>query len=291
MKSFQELSKDAMDLLESDFSLVRMLSIKTTNRSGVSLSARSSVTTSGLDTEISLKSSTATEQLGVTLDEFRLGSDGRVNVDASMGLTDSATFKFLAEDGRYEPGKPQNSYGQVGVEVKKTAFKGSFVADLVNGPMLVAQGVLRAQGFSLGGNLHFNTKLDSGYDRSGPTVVDAGLAARYQTQDWAATVSTTNLFRGIHSTYLQNVDGATTVAASVDYSFANNEQTIAVGTQHQLDADSTLKIRVNSRSKLAVSYKQALTPILTGTVSGEIDVTDFGPDNQLVGISLSFEPK
>ena len=48
---------------------------------------------------------------------------------------------------------------------------------------------------------------------------------------------------------------------------------------------------MDSQSKLAVSYKQVMTPFLTGTVCAEVDVLDWGPDNQNVGVRLAFEPK
>jgi len=121
MRAFQNLTKEVLDLLEEDFVLNRELNVKTTNSSGTVLSASSCVQETGLDTEIMLKHVTADkEALGLNLEKFRLGSDGRVNVDTSLNLNDKYTFKFLAEDGRYEPGTSQNSYGQVTLTLTPT---------------------------------------------------------------------------------------------------------------------------------------------------------------------------
>ena len=291
------MSKSALDLLESDYPLDREAQVTTTNSSGTTLTARSAVTKAGLDTEIEIMqqiNSGANEQLALNIDRFRLGSDGRVNLDASLNLTPSATFKFLAEDGRYEPGKPQNSYGQVGIQYDGSSFKGTILSDLVNGPLLIANGVARVMqggGLVVGGNVVYNTKLDTGYDTSGPALVALGIGGCYEGKDWIASFRTTSLFRGLQATYEHRASPTSAVAASVDYSLASDHQVIALGTRHQIDKSSILKVRADSQNKLALSYKQFLTPTVTGTVAGEIDVLDWGSDQQRIGLRLAFEPK
>lgn len=163
--------------------------------------------------------------------------------------------------------------------------------DLVNGPLVLAQGAINGSGVTLGGSVLVNTKLDTGYDTSGSSLVDAGLASRYDAKDWMAAVRSTNMFSGLHCVYQHRVNPAVSVGASVHYSFVSNYQNFAFGSAHKLDSSSTMKVRVDSQSKLAVSYKQIMTPFLTGTVCAQVDVMDWGPDNQNVGVRLAFEPK
>ena len=258
-----------------------------------STAPQSRVTSSGLDTSIKLQTEAVREPMGLTLQNLRLGSDGRVSLDASLNLNEALTFKFLAEDGRYEPGKVNNSYGQVGVELRDGPVQGSFLTDLVNGPLILAQGVCGlGGGLSAGASMLLNTKLDAGYDTSGASVLDAGVAAKYTAADWSSTVRSTGLFSGIHAAYEHRVNPFTQVGTSVEYSLVTSAQTIAVGTRHELDGqESVLKVRADSQAKMAVSYKQRLTPILAGTVCVEMDVLDWGPENQKIGMRLAFEPK
>ncbi len=52
-------------------------------------------------------------ETGTELEKLQLKSDGKVQLAAAMSMNSSTKFKFVAEDGRHEPGKPLNSYGKV----------------------------------------------------------------------------------------------------------------------------------------------------------------------------------
>lgn len=81
----------------------------------------------------------------------------------------------------------------------------------------------------------------------------------------------------------------TAVGAEVTHSFSTNENTITVGTQHQLDPLTTVKARVNNLGKANALIQHEWRPKSLFTISGEVD-TKAVDKSAKFGLALALKP-
>lgn len=81
----------------------------------------------------------------------------------------------------------------------------------------------------------------------------------------------------------------TAVSAEVTHSFCTNENTISVGTQHQLDPLTTVKARVNNLGKANALIQHEWRPKSLFTISGEVD-TKAVDKSAKFGLALALKP-
>jgi len=293
--TFDELDITATSLMDDDFSTLNSLKVMTKNKNGGKIDFSTKLTGDGnTDTELGLSAAPSSSggliAFPCTLEKLRFRADGHVTLESSLALSESLLFRFNAADGRQEPGKQLHSYGAIGLESKSTHVKTSCMLDLVNGPLLNLRSIFQVDNFAIGGNLLYNTKLDSGYESSTPSILDIGLSARYKGNDWESAVRTMNGMSALRGTYVQKVSDETRIAAIVDYSLDTNEQKMAIATEWQLDNITQVKAKVDSAGSLNFSCKQTVTDKLSATVAAHTNARDV--DNQSpasMGISLVFD--
>jgi voltage-dependent anion channel protein 2 len=81
----------------------------------------------------------------------------------------------------------------------------------------------------------------------------------------------------------------TAVGAEVTHSFATNENTITVGTQHALDPLTSVKARVNNLGKATALIQHEWRPKSLFTISGEVDTRAIEKSAK-VGLALALKP-
>lgn len=81
----------------------------------------------------------------------------------------------------------------------------------------------------------------------------------------------------------------TAVGTEVTHNFSTNENTINVGTQHELDPLTTVKARVNNSGKVHALIQHEWRPKSLFTISGEVD-TKAVDKTAKVGLALSLKP-
>ena len=81
----------------------------------------------------------------------------------------------------------------------------------------------------------------------------------------------------------------TAVGAEVTHRFSTNENTLTLGTQHQLDPLTTLKARVNNFGRTSALIQHEWRPKSFFTISGEVD-TKAIEKSAKVGLSLVLKP-
>lgn len=82
---------------------------------------------------------------------------------------------------------------------------------------------------------------------------------------------------------------STAVGAEVTHSFSTNENTITVGTQHQLDPLTTVKARVNNFGTATALIQHEWRPKSLFTISGEVD-TKAVDKSAKFGLALALKP-
>lgn len=82
---------------------------------------------------------------------------------------------------------------------------------------------------------------------------------------------------------------STAVGAEVTHSFSTSENTITVGTQHQLDPLTTVKARVNNFGMATALIQHEWRPKSLFTISGEVD-TKAVDKSAKFGLALALKP-
>mmetsp|Transcript_7806 Transcript_7806/g.7984 ORF Transcript_7806/g.7984 Transcript_7806/m.7984 type:complete len:287 (-) Transcript_7806:215-1075(-) len=284
---FKDLGKPIRDFLEKDFLVSNVLSVKTRSESGVEWKTEGELlperTVSG-KLSASYKSDT-----GLSLDNLRVTSEGRVLAEASLQQTENLKLKVSAEDGRQEPGRPLQSLGKLGFEYSFP--QGSLLGDIdvVNGPTLYGSMITKYYRMKLGIESKVNTHLED-KDESFQ-LVDLNLGAIYTGYDWSGCIKTYDLFSFINISYIQHVSPSLNISGYVNYGLKSNYQKLILASQYHIDPYTSIKLKMDSTSKISASFTQKISSAVKLVLSTQLhmDAKEGTPDTSKVGIGLYFE--
>jgi voltage-dependent anion channel protein 2 len=196
----------------------------------------------------------------ITVDEFAPGA--------------KSIFSFTIPD--HNSGKLELQYHQ-----DFAAITGSI--GLTASPVVEATGVVGSDGFSVGGELGFDTV-------SGKfTKYNAGV--NYIKPDFNASVILADKGDTLKASYLHTVSpvSRTTVAAEIAHKISKNENTFTVGGLYELDVLTTVKARLNNHGKLAALLQHEWRPKSLVTISGEVDTKALDKSAKM-GLAVSLKP-
>lgn len=222
---YGDIGKGVKDLLDDDYFYVQRLKIATTNDSKLSWITEGELSSKGSFASISasLKSS------NLSLDNFRIKSDGRILVEASLQTSEFTKFTINAEDGRQEPGKLLQSNGKLGCEFRLPAISGKADLDIVNGPTFRSSMLYNlTDNFKIGSEIAVNTRLEE-KDQS-PEISDVNIGMSYKGTDWNLSARTHDTLGTLRISYLHSINPMLHVCSRLDYRIKGNSQKIFVGT-------------------------------------------------------------
>jgi Eukaryotic porin len=216
-----------LDLLEEDYFYSQRLKIQTKNASDLLWVTEGELSSKGATASISASRKGST----LSLDKFRVKSDGRVLIEASLITSKASKFTMKAEDGRQEPGKPLQSFGKLGCEFKMPSTYATADIDVVNGPIFKSSIVYNfSPSISFGGGTVVNTHLEE--KNQSPELTDFSMAASYKGPDWNLTGKTLDSFGLLRLSYLHSVSPKLTVGSQLDYRIKGNSQKLSVGAKY-----------------------------------------------------------
>lgn len=279
---YKDLNKSCKDLLNDDFFFTQKFKIKSRAADGVTWTSEGELSQKGA---LGRLTAAYKHPSGVSLDKLQLKTDGRVQVEASMALDDALRFTVAAEDGRQEPGKPQHSYGRLGMELQKPSASANVELDIVNGPALKAAAVLARGNTFVGGELNYNTHLEERERK--PEFIDYNVGAGYRGLDWEASVSTSDKLGAVHVHYMQKVTPEVDVGAAFKYKFNEDMQQLTVGCAYRPDALTTFKAKFNTNALLSMSFSQKISKYVRLTLAGEADTQEWAADSHKFGLGLT----
>jgi len=161
--------------------------------------------------------------------------------------------------------------------------------DVINGPVVNADALLKYQGFLVGGAVKINTHLHGASDEdsknAGLAVEDYGVAFGYDGADFRVAAQTCSQLQKIKAGYYHQVSKATAVAAAVCYEKSVCAQ---IGASYQLSADTTVQGLVGSCGTVAGVYQQAFNPNVTFTAVASVDTTDLASNKHQLGLKIAF---
>ena len=203
------------------------MKIKTKNESDLLWVTEGELSSKGAMASVSASKQGTT----LSLDKFRVKSDGRVLIEASLLTSKASKFTMKAEDGRQEPGKPLQSFGKLGCELKTSSAYATADIDVVNGPIFRSSVVYNYNSsLSLGGGAVVNTHLEE-RDQSAE-LTDISMAVSYKGPDWNLTTKTLNSFGLLRLSYYHNVSPKLTVGSQLDYRIKGNSQKLSLGANY-----------------------------------------------------------
>ncbi|XP_044739128.1 voltage-dependent anion-selective channel-like [Chrysoperla carnea] len=168
----------------------------------------------------------------------------------------------------------------------KTEYKHDKVAfescmDLaLHGPVVGASVVLGHQGWLAG----YQTALDTDKGR----LTKNNFALGYSTGDF---VLHTNVDDGqeFGGSVYQKVNDALETGITLAWSSGSNNTRFGIGCKYNLDANASLRAKVNNHSQIGLGYQQKLRDGILLTLSALIDGKNFNSGGHKVGVALEIE--
>jgi voltage-dependent anion channel protein 2 len=277
--SYKDINKSSNDLLGDDYTSKKSLKVKTKTSNGTTF------TTEGSLGGIAKLSAKFMHSSGIEFKKLSISTDGRVNLDTKLADTgiDGVSFTVKAEDGK-EGSKNPCQKGVVGFSYKMDNFNMDADVDIVNGPVINTSALINYEGFLLGGSVKFNSNYHG--DKEGDSSVDDYNAALgYKTKDFAVVGQANKKCTKYNVSYFQQVDSNTSATANVSH---GKDTVVTVGGSYSLDADTTVKAKVDSNALVSLAYVQQVQPSVKLTCAATVNANNFAADSHTFGLGLEF---
>lgn len=269
---YSDIGKKTKDLLNKDYTYDQKFVITTNTQSGLAFTSTGVKRGEGFSGDVN----TSFVNKNITAD---VKVDTKSNIFATVTVDEFApgaksVFTFTIPD--HKSGKLELFYKQ-----DFCGISGSI--GLTPTPIVEATGALGSDGFSVGGELAFDTA-------SGSLIkYNAGLG--FVKPDFNASLILAEKGDLLKASYLHTVSpvSRTTVAAEIAHRFSKNENTFTVGGLYELDALTTVKARLNNHGKLASLLQHEWRPKSLITFSGEVDTKSLDKTAK-IGLALALKP-
>ena len=288
---FKCIDQKVLDVFDNDYNTNHNLKVKTINSSGGIFGASCDISHE-MESSIFLATPPPVDK-GFMLSHLKLLSNGKVMLDASWKVNENLKCNFVAEDGRHEPGLMNlHSFGKMGLEYQNKSLHSSIDIDVVNGPLLFLSSVFSPKYFNnnikIGGSMQLNSHLENG--DGPPSIIDLAAGAVFKQKDYQIGIRSTNYLTNIRGTYLHNLNTSTMLAAKVDMSLEENSQQITIGALHKYDQYTTIKTKIDSRSRMcwSISHWIGEKKEFKLTAAATVDVGEGASNKQNVGIGISY---
>ncbi|KAH6763486.1 voltage dependent anion channel 1 [Perilla frutescens var. hirtella] len=269
---YSDIGKRARDLLYKDYNSDQKFTITTCSPTGVTLT--STGTKKGelflADVNTQLKNKNITTDIKVDTGSNLFTT---VTIDEpTPGL--KAILSFRVPDQRSGKLELQYLHDYAGI---------SSSVGLTANPIVNLSAVLGSNTLALGSDLSFDTKEGA--------FTKCNFGASFTNTDLIAALTLNDKGDSLSASYYHIVSPLTNTAvgAEVTHSFSSNENTITVGTLHQLDPLTTVKARVNNFGKASALIQHEWRPKSLVTISTEVDTKSVDKSAKF-GLALALKP-
>lgn len=213
-------------MFEEDYFYTQKLSVKTTNQSELVWLTEGELSSKG---GASAAVTASRKGSSLSLDKLRIKSDGRILVEASVASSATTKLTMSAEDGRQEPGKPLQSFGKLGFEMKSSKTNVVADIDVVNGPIFRSSMLHKYNSnVQLGGELVINTRFEE-KDQNPEFSSDFGIS--YNGPGWNISSKTLDNLGTLRLSYLHQISPKLELGSQLDYRIKGNSQKISIGSK------------------------------------------------------------
>lgn len=269
---YSDIGKRARDLLYRDYQSDHKFTLSTYTTSGIA------ITTNGYK-----KGELLLADVGTKLINKNITTDIKVDTNSNIISTITidepapglkAVFSFIAPDQRSGKVELQYLHEYAGISTS---------LGLTANPIVNFSGVVGNNSIALGTDLSFDTASGNF------TKCNAGL--NFTGSDLIASLNLNNKGDLLTASYYHTVSplSNTAVGGELTHSFATNENSLTIGTQHALDPLTLVKARVNNAGKASAVLQHEWRPKSTFTISGEVDTRAIDKSAK-VGLALALKP-
>ncbi|KAE8768030.1 Mitochondrial outer membrane porin [Hordeum vulgare] len=131
--------------------------------------------------------------------------------------------------------------------------------------------------------------LDVAFDTASGDFTKYNARVSHTNQDLTASLMLNKKGNTLAASHYHHVQLTTSVGAEIAHNFSSNENTITVGTQHELDPLTTLKGRYNNFGIVSALIQHAWRPMSLITFSTEVDTKAIEKSPKF-GLALSPKP-
>jgi len=284
VSKYADILKQATDLLSKQYKYDRSVEVKTTTADGVTFKGTGALGTKGFKANLEAKF----KHGNVSLEKLNIGTDGKLVGELKLlGVAKGLDATFEATEGTAD--SSVDSAAVFGLNFGQDWGTVTASVDVINGPVVNADALLKYQGLLVGGAVKINTNLHGGAEDSkdaGLAVEDYGVAVGYDGADFRVAAQTANQLQKIKAGYYHQVSKATAVAAAVSYD--SKAVSAQIGASYQLSADTTVQGLVGSCGTVAGVYQQAFNPNVTFTAVASVDTTDLASNKHQLGLKVAF---
>jgi len=276
---YGDLGKCARDLFNSGyhFGLVK-LNCKTKTNNGVEFQSGGSAANDTGKVSASLESKYRIPEYGLTFTE-KWNTNNVLATEVAMQnyLVKGLKISF---DSTFAPQTSEKS-GCV-----KTAFANDCCAlnadvDInLNGPTVLASGVLGYNGWLAG----YQTKFDT----QNTKITMNNIALGYSAGDFTFHTNVNNGQEFGGSVY-QKVQKNLETGVQLAWTMGSNDTRFGIAAKYQLDNEASIRAKINNSSQIGLGYQQKLRPGVTLTLSTMINGQNFNEGGHKIGLALELE--
>ncbi|XP_072392665.1 voltage-dependent anion-selective channel-like isoform X2 [Diabrotica undecimpunctata] len=276
---YADLGKRARDVFGNGyhFGLIK-LNCKTKTASGVQFSTGGSSDHESGKVSGSLESKYTVKDYGLTFTEKwntnnTLGTEIAISDQGIKGLKVSGNVNFSPQEG-YQSGVVKSEYGNERIHLNADVDLNS------NGPVVKGSAVVGYQGWLAG--------YQAAFDVQNSKLAKSNFALGFSTSDFVlhTCVNDGQTFGG--SIY-QKINPKLETAINLSWAASGEKTDFGLGCKYDLDADASLRAKINNASQIGLGYQQKLRDGVTLTLSTLIDGKNFNQGGHKIGLALDLE--
>lgn len=276
---YADLGKKARDVFGNGyhFGLIK-LNCKTQTASGVQFTTGGSSDQESGKVSGSLESKYTVKDYGLTFTEKwntnnTLGTEIAVVDQGIKGLKLSGNLNFSPQEG-YQSGLIKSAFVN-----ERVALNADFDLNS-NGPLVNGAAVVGYQGWLAGYNAAFDVQNSK--------LAASKFALGFATSDFVlhTCVDDGQTFGG--SIY-QKINPKMETAVNLSWAASGEKTDFGLGCKYELDADASVRAKINNASQIGLGYQQKLRDGVTLTLSALIDGKNFNQGGHKIGLALDLE--
>jgi voltage-dependent anion channel protein 2 len=273
-----DFSKKTSDLLGNDYCFDRKFKLTTKSSSGVTFTTEGTLKPKKLDAKLTAKWSPAE---GLLIDKLSLASGGRLVGEATLkNAIQNVDLVCKVQDGGGEA-----PAGELEVKYSTEKLTLDLAVDVVKGPTLSASASANlAKGITVGLSAKLDTKLDD--SNGSPDLKDYGFGVQYVVKDLTAVASSKDKLKELQLSLYNDLSPATQLGVQADFLTKGELKALSVGALYQLDENSKIQTKIDSKGLVSANYILAVKPGVKGIASIQVDSLNFAGDAHKLGLSL-----
>lgn len=277
--TYGDLGKSSRDVFGKGYHFgVFKLDVKTKTGSGVDFNYGGSHDVDSSKVAGNLETKYKFKEYGVTFTE-KWNTDNKLNttIDIQDQMLKGLKLSF---DSSFAPSTCEKK-GKIKAEYKHDMITLNTDVDInPSGPLVNAAAVVGHNGWLAGYQMAFDTSKSK--------LTKSNFGVGYTTGDFVlhTNINDGQVFGG--SVY-QKINNKMETGVNLGWTASDNSTSFGIGLKYKLDADASVRAKINNTSQVGLGYQQKLRDGVTLTLSTLIDGKNFNQGSHKYGLGLELE--